>query len=356
MDLETSPISDNTSPSTEPIAETVASSDSPTGDSQTSSTSAAGTSDATPDSTQVDTQIAPDAQVNTASVETSTPQTPEIDYKARFIGAQKSWQQARDESNQLKQQNAQFQARLQQLEQQYQGVSPQEVEKYRANEKVPVWEEESPGHQQFLQLRDTYEHYTRSLQRARSEETKAELQEQMQEDLGPEGIKTLREWQTEVRRQERERQLNPKAFYRKLIQKEAQPVFQQGMQNVSQTYQSVQSAQNEVQKWMKDTPEVATPENIKAILSLMEKGTPFDAASARVERDYYRSRVSSGMNAQKSADEKQRLLQGNAAGTVARNPNASKKVDFKAVAKERGLTSERQRIDLLYELEQQGKL
>ncbi len=356
MDIENTSETSNTSVSTEPTADTATAPDSATADTQASSATPAGSSDATPDVTNVTTQIAPDARANTQSVETSTPTTPEIDYKARFIGAQKSWQAARDEGNLLKQQAAEFQNQLNQLKQQYQGVNPQDIEKFRATQKVPVWDETSPGHQQFQELRRTYDVYTRMLQRAPDEPSKLAMQEQMQEELGADGIKTLREWQADVRRQEWERQTNPQAFYRKLIQKEAQPVFQQGLQNVSQTYQSVQAAQGEVQKWMKESAEVATPENIKSILSHMEKGVTFDVAAARVERDYYRSKVSTGMNAQKSAEEKERLLQGNAAGTIARNPNTAKKVDFKAVAKERGLKSERERLDLLFELEQQGKL
>jgi predicted phage tail protein len=174
--------------------------------------------------------------------------------------------------------------------------------------------------------------------------------------LGPEGLKTLREWRTDVAQQEWERRVNPTAFYRKLIAKEAQPVIQQSLQSVSQTYQSVQSAQQEVQKWMKDNSEVASPENIKAVLDFMGKGETFAMASARVERDHYRSLISHANKAKQSAEEKERILQGNAAGPIARNPKSVKKVDVKAVAKERGVKNHREFADLLFELDEQGQL
>ncbi len=107
---------------------------------------------------------------------------------------------------------------------------------------------------------------------------------------------------------------------------------------------------------MKGNAEIASPENIKSVLDLMQKGAPFSVASASVERDHYRSLVSGANKAKQSAEEKERLLQGNAAGVIARNPRSAKKADFKAVAKERGLLNERERIDLAFELDQQGLL
>jgi hypothetical protein len=201
-----------------------------------------------------------------------------------------------------------------------------------------------------------YDHYEEDMRAAPDDATKQWLSQRMSQALGPEGVKQLRSWRDYVRKQEWERQTDPANYYRKLIQKEAQPVIQQQLQNVSQTYQSVQSAQQEVQKWMKENAEVATPENIKQVIALMEKGADFNTASYRVERDHYRSQVSAAKQAKASAEEKERLLQGNAAGTIARNPNTAKKVDYKAVAKERGLTSEGDRIKLLFELDQQGLL
>lgn len=331
-----------------------------TADTQSTATTSADTSTAT-DSVRADTQIADNAQAaNPAGVETKNETAqPEIDYKARFAGAQKSWQQERADRERFQQQADQFQRELQALKQQFQGIQPQEVEQYRQTRELPVWDERSPNHQNFLNLRRLYDHYEQDMRAAPNDEIRQWLSQQMGQALGPEGAKTLRSWREYVRTQEWERQTDPAAYYRKLIQKEAQPVIQQSLQNVSQTYQSVQSAQAEVQKWMKENAEVATPDNIKAVIGMMEKGENFAMAAARVERDHYRSKVSAAAKASASAEEKERLLQGNAAGPIARNPNTAKKVDPKAVAKERGIEvgkGDPRFIQLLQELDQQGLL
>lgn len=329
-----------------------------TTDSQSTVTANADTSTAT-DSAQADSQIAENAQTaNAVGVETKSPDAqPEADsYKARWSETRKSFEKELAERQRYQQQAEQFQRELQALKQQFQGIQPQEVEQYRKTQELPVWDERNPNHANFLELRRLYDHYEEDMRAAPDDATRQWLSQRMSQSIGPEGAKTLRSWRDYVRRQEWERQTDPANYYRKLIQKEAQPVIQQQLQNVSQTYQSVQSAQAEVQKWMAESKEVATPDNIKAVLGLMEKGMPFAQAADRVERDHYRSKVSAAAQDKASAEERQRLLEGNAAGTIARNPQTAKKVDYKAVAKERGLTSEADRIKLLFELDQQGLL
>ncbi len=346
---------DTSTPSTEPSGST-ASVDPSTDGTQSTSTTTAGTStDA--GSTEVETHVDENAQAaNVAGVETKSQAHPEIDYRQRYADQLKSWQQEKADRTRFQQQAEQFQQELAQLKQQFQGIQPQEVEQYRQTKELPVWDKRSPNHSKFLELRRLYDHYEEDMRAAPDDATRQWLSQRMSQVLGPEGAKTLRTWRDHVRQREWERQNDPDSYYRELIQREAQPVIQQQLQNVSQTYQSVQSAQAEVQKWMKENAEVATPENIKQILGLMEKGENFTAAAYRVERDYYRSQVLPAKQAKASAEEKERLLQGNAAGTIARNPNTAKKVDFKAVAKERGLVSERDRIELLMELDHQGLL
>jgi hypothetical protein len=353
--LESNSATSETTGSTE--SSSTGSIDTSTDVTQSTTTNEAGSSNAT-GSTDVETQAAEAARPDhTTSVETTNETAkPAIDYKQRYADQLKSWQQENAERQRWQTQADTFQRELAELKKQYQGIQPQEIEKYRSQQQVPVWDEQSPGHQQFLELRRTYDLYERAMRSAPDDATKQWLGQQMSQEIGPEGAKVLREWQADYRRQEWERQNNPSAFYRKLIQKEAQPVIQQSLQNVSSTYQSVQSAQQEVQKWMTESKEVATPENIKAVLGLMEKGETFATAAARVERDHFRTLVSTAKKAQQSAEEKERLLQGNASGTIARNPNTAKKVDFKAVVKERGITNERDRIDLLFDLDNQGML
>jgi hypothetical protein len=328
-------------------------------DTQAVTTSSASGPSGETDSATADTQQQDGARSLTASAETTNPQsaaTPEIDYKARFVGAQKSWQQERDRAASFQQQLAQYQKRLESYEQQYQGIQPQDIEAFRASQSVKMWDSQHQQHQQFLELRRAHDHYTNLLNRAPDDQTKQWLAQQMRDEVGPEGIKTLRDWQADVRRQEWERQNNPEAFYRKLIQKEAQPVIRESLQNVSQTYQQTEQARGEVQKWIKDNQTIANPESIKQILTHMESGMPFQLASSIVERDYWKSQSTDAMKAKQSAEEKERLLQGNAAAPIARNPKASKRVDPRAIAQERGVKNSRQFADLLFELDAEGAL
>ncbi len=353
-DIDTTDAVSDTATSTEPESQT-GSVDTSTDVTQSTTTNTAESStDA--GSTDVVTQVASDAQATQSAETTNTNPHPEIDYKARYASQLKSWQQERAEKQAIQAKLEELTQRYETQNKQYQGIQPQEIEQFRAQQKVPVWDETSPGHQQFLETRKTYEHYERKLNRAPDDATKQWLMQEMNQDISPEEAKTLREWKADVRRQEWERQTNPAAYYRKLIQKEAQPVIQDSLRNVSQTYQSVQSAQQEVQSWLKDNPEIASQANVKAVFDLMSKGETFSVAAARVERDHFRSLVSTAHKAKASAEEKERLLQGNAAGTIARNPQTGKFVDYKQVAKEKGLTNERDRMDLLFELDGQGQL
>ncbi len=354
-EVDTNSATDTVSGSTEPESSTSSVDLSTDSTHSTTSTTAESSTDA--GVTQVTTQVDNDAQATQSAETTNTNETqPEVDYRKRFIGAQKSWQQERSEKQAIQAKLDELTQRYETHSKQFQGIQPQEIEKYRAQQQVPVWDETSPGHQQFLELRRTLDHYEQDMQAAPDDATRQWLSQQMGQKLGPEGAKTLREWRSDVRRQEWERQTNPAAYYRKLIQKEAQPVIQDSLRNVSQTYQSVQSAQQEVQSWLKENPEIASQDNIKSVFDLMNKGETFSVAAARVERDFYRSQVSEGKKAKASAEEKERLLQGNAAGTIARNPQTGKFVNYKQVAKEKGLTNERDRMDLLFELDGQGRL
>lgn len=357
--IDTSAATSETTASTEPSS-TTAGADLSTDTTQSTSNPTAESSTAT-DPAQAVTQVAESAQAeNLAGVETKSPDPqPAIDWQKRFVNGQKSWKQDAEERDRFRQQAEQFQRELNELKNQYQGVRREDVEQFRASKKVQPWSKESPDHANFLDLRRTYEQYERQMRSAPDDATRQWLAQQMNQEISADEAKTLREWKADVRRQKWELENNPRDFYRDLIQREAQPVIQQHLQGVSQTYQSVQSAQNEVQKWMKDNQEVASPENIKSILGMMEKGESFQIASARIERDHYRKQVSQAKNDKQSAEEKERLLQGNAAGVIARNPQTTKKVDPKAVAQERGIkvgAGDRRYIDLLLELDAEGRL
>lgn len=225
-----------------------------------------------------------------------------------------------------------------------------------APEVIPPHDERSPEHQEFLRFHDKADFYEELIQGENDPDEIKKLQAKMHRVLGEKGVQMLSNWRDDVRRQERERRLNPKAFYSKLIRQEAQPVVQETLKSTSQTYQQMIQARDQAQKWVSGNPEVATQENIKAVLALMEGGVSFDQASAHVERDHYRNLVSNAKKMTASAEEKERLLQGNASGAIHRNPNASKKVDVGQLRKDKGIQNGRQLIDELFDLDRQGLL
>ncbi len=249
------------------------------------------------------------------------------------------------------QSNLDLQRQLKELQTQFQATQQKQTEPQRQ-----PWDEDHAEHAQFLRLVDKAEFYEELIQ---GENDPAELQKlhaKMQRALGDKGIETLSNWRSDVRRQERERRLNPKAFYSKLIRAESEPVVRETLQSTSQNYQQMLQARDQATKWVSGNPEIATPENIRAVLGMMEKGITFDQASAIVERDHYRSQVSNAKKMSASAEEKERLLQGNASGGINRNPNAGKKLDVQKLRKEKGIQDGRGFTDMLFELDKEGLL
>jgi hypothetical protein len=274
----------------------------------------------------------------------AVPQAPTIDYERQYKAVQ-GW------STKVQMENQELQRQLKELQQQFQSAQQKQSEP-----QPRPWDEGHAEHAQFLRLVDKAEYYDELIQGEDNPEIIKALQQKQLRVLGDQGVQMLRDWRDDVRRQERERRLNPKAFYSKIIRQEAQPVVQETLQSTSQNYQQMIQARDQAQKWIQGNPDVATPENIKAVIGMMEKGVKFDEASAKVERDHYRNLVSNAKKMTASAEEKERLLQGNAAGAIHRNPNASRKVDVAKLRKDKGIQNGRQLIDELFDLDSKGML
>jgi hypothetical protein len=331
--------------SSEPGAENV-SNGSPAGDNQSNDLSVgtsteAGTAEAVnlpEDGQQEPSQPVAETKANPADGQGS------VSYEEQYKRVQ-GW------ATKVHQRNLELEQRLKALEE-----SAQKQSQQSAQPQTEPWDPEDARHQDFLKLVDKADYYSELIQGEDNPEIKKLLQDKQLRLLGNEGVDLLQRWQRAVRSQERERRLNPQAFYRKLIRQEAQPVVQETLQTTSQQYQQVQQARGDVESWMSKNKDIATPENIKAILGHMQSGMPFQVASAIAERDHYRKQVSAAQKASASAEEKERLLQGNAAGVVSRNPNASKQLDVAKLLKESGARNSREKIDKLFDLDRQGLL
>lgn len=263
---------------------------------------------------------------------------------------EKQYRDAQSWNTKISQQNAELKAQLARLQSQY-----EEREQAAKQATTEPWDPEDSRHQSFLKLVERADYYDELMRGETDQAIVDRLQQKQLQILGPQGIEQLQRWQQSVRAQERERRLNPRAYYQKLIRQEAQPVVHETLQSTNETYQRQVQAVNDVQQWMQNK-DIATDENKQAIISYMEKGMPFKVAQTIVERDHYRNQVSAAQKASASAEEKERLLQGNAAGAVSRNPNASKHVDVPKFLKDKGITSSRQKIDALFDLDRQGLL
>jgi len=273
----------------------------------------------------------------------------------RFKDTQAWATKTNQEKAELQRQFQELQQQFQEMRQQYAGVKPEEVNEWRSSKALKPWDDGSPDHQTFLNLVNKAEFFDELAQGESDPAELQKLQQRMVRAIGPDGLKMLDAWKADVRQQERERRLNPKAFYQKLIREQAQPVVRETLQHSNQQYQEGLRGRQDAEKWMANK-EVATPENVNKVRELMEKSRmPFEVASAIVERDHYRSQVSNATKAKQSAEEKERLLQGNAAGAVSRNPSSGKRLDVAKHLKDKGISG-RAVIDELMDLERQGLL
>ncbi len=274
----------------------------------------------------------------------------------RFRDTQAWATRTNQEKAELQRQHQLLQQELQEMRQQYAGVKPEEVNEWRSSKALKPWDDGSPEHDTFLNLVSKAEFFDELAHGETDQAELQKLQQRMVRAIGPDGLKMLDAWKADVRQQERERRLNPKAFYQKLIREQAQPVVRETLQSSNQQYQQALQGKQAAESWMANK-EVATPENVQKVLKYMnEHHMPFDVASAIVERDHFKSQVSNANKAKQSAEEKERLLQGNASGAVSRNPNASKHLNVGQHLKEKGITSSRSKIDELFDLERQGLL
>lgn len=264
---------------------------------------------------------------------------------------QNQYRQVQGWATKVHQTNQDLQRQLKELQSQFQATQ----QKTSEPQKQP-WDEGHAEHAQFLRLVDKADFYEELIQGENDPEELQKLHAKMHRALGEQGLQTLKDWRTDVRNQDRERRLNPKAYYAKLIRAESEPVVRETLQSTSANYQQMIQARDEAQKWMKENPAVSTPENIRAVLAMMDKGTTFAQATAMIERDHYRNQISNAQKMSASAEEKERLLQGNAAGGIHRNPNAGKKVDVQKLRKDKGIKDSRGFTDMLFDLDKDGLL
>jgi hypothetical protein len=310
-----------------------------------------GTSSESPANADTVTEDGTPGQQAAETQETSAVQTLEKRFKDTQAWATKTNQ----EKVELQRQFQELQQQFQEMRQQYAGVKPDEISEWRSTKALPPWDERSPEHPAFLKAVDKAETFDELMEGETDQAEIQKMQQRMVRALGDSGVKMLNDWRADVRRQERERRRNPQAYIDKRIDERIQQRVPETLQQANQRYQEGMRGRTDAEKWMANK-EVATPENVQKMLQLMDKSRmPFEVASAIVERDHYRSQVSNAQKAKQSAEEKERLLQGNAAGAISRNPSSGKKLDVAQHLKEKGISG-RAKIDELFNLDREGLL
>jgi hypothetical protein len=323
-------------------------------DTQSSSTPTDGGASTGTDSAQADTQNGDGGKSLADGAETQQPS--ELDnLKKQFAGSTRSWQQEKQRREQLEKEIEDLKGKFQP----YSNLDPRAIQQFVQSQsapKVQPWHPDHPDHSGFQEKLRLAEHHERSFARAKTDEQKQFVLEAMAEDISQADRALLKQYRDSGRQELAKLQSNPQGYLQQYLQPMLKQELQSFQQNTASTYQQATQARTQVQEWIQKNPLVATPEGLKSAMDLMSQGYPFQAALATVERDHYMKLVSGADRAKQSAEEKERLLQGNASGVIQRNPNSTKKVDYRKVAEERGITSERDRIDVLFELDAKGKL
>ncbi len=328
--------------------------DSASADTQASSTPTDGGASTGTDSAPADTQhgdggksLADDAQ---------TQQPSELDQlRERFAGSTKAWQQEKSVRERLEKEIEDLKGKFQP----YSQLDPRAIQQFVQSQsapKVQPWHPDHPDHQGFQEKLRLAEHHERQFARAKTDEQKQFVLEAMAEDISQADRGLLKQYRDSGRQELAKLQSNPQGYLQQYLQPMLKQELQSFQQNTASTYQQATQARTQVSDWIQKNPQVATPEGLKAAFDLMSRGYPYEAAIASVERDHYMKLVSGASQAKQSAEEKERLLQGNASGVIQRNPQTSKKVDYKKYVADKGLSSERDRIDALFELDAKGKL
>ena len=332
-DIDTTPGDGNISTSSQ--GTDTASSAPASADTASSNQPAGGSASDTP--AQADTQSSTDTLTSGAKDSTKTPSeatVPESRYKS-----------LQAEFTRTSQARAEFERKLQEMEKRLEQQSQSQE---------PIYSPRHPRNADFRKAYDAYA-YTRN---QLSQQYDATRTEQALKGIFGDRFGSFREYENHLEERKREAFSDPDAWFEKQFQDRFNKTIPQWQQNVAQQYQTVSTAQQEVQQWMSSNKEIATPENCQKVAAMMEKGATFNEASAKIERDFYRSKIDGANQANVSADEKQRLLEQNAAHTITRTPASNHKVDVKKVWKERGIdpNNQDQKIRALMELDEAGKL
>ena len=246
-----------------------------------------------------------------------------LEWKKRYDGQTRSYQQAKAENDRLKQQYAP-----------YQGLDPNAIRAWQEHQtraqqqNLPAWDSRNPNNPRFQQLRASWGRFRDAYQRAPTPEAKEAIKQTIAQTFSPEEQLQIGEWEQHHQEFSARFAADPSGTIGDVVQ--------QAVQAELSRYQQTQAAESEVGQWFEKNAEVVrSPEDQGYMRQLLENGTPFQVAAEAVQmRSQLRqlqSQIGQAQVAQKSAEAKDRLLKSEA--SVSRDQAVNKQIDIYAEAR-----------------------
>lgn len=260
-----------------------------------------------------------DTTVQTADKAANTTPTPAaVDWEAKVAAAEK---RARDNQ-------AAFTAKAQEakrLQETYQGIDPKLVQAWKAEKekadlaKRPLWDRQHPAHESFKPLVARWKDYKAARARATTPEARQVLDDTVGKNFSAADVETLTAWE------QHQAQFSERLAmdFHGTLAEEARQIAREEFQKLQQDAKT----ETETVGWMQDPENAPKVEKYRpAIISMLEKGYPWEAVQALVnqkwELDRLQSRAGNAEIATASARAKENALKAKASTT--RDPGTTK--------------------------------
>lgn len=285
-----------------------------------------------------------------AGVETPTQQAAPDPFEKRWKDTQAAYTRERQARLEHERQLQEMQKRL------------RDFEEKSAASKLSVWDPKHPGHQNFARALERRKDLNRWLSSANTPEQKEWIRQLAAQEFPNDLRQQIADYENYLEQKQRELFQNPDAYIQNAARKMAEELINEKFGSAAQTFEVQQKASQEVGQWFGDP---ANAEIIKSqrdwmhqeLQRLGNNPNAWELVRNGAEARYWRSRVSGVETKAQTAEEKERLLRGNAAQTVSTSPKTARRTDPVAIAKERGIRiNSPQWFDLLRDLDQAGKL
>jgi len=312
----------------------------------------AGTSGATAVASQPD--EGPTGSLTSGEKQQPTAQ-PSIDIEKRLRDNQAAYQREHQERLRLQQEHEKLRRQVEQ----FRDIDARELDDFRRSKQaqVPMWHRKHPEHEKFKRYLQTAEIIQQQLAGIEDPNEKAIAQKYALRALPEEAQRVLQEYREHTTSRQREMFTDPDGFLEEKFDKFFQERISKWHQGTAQEFQEATMASKEVNDWFEKNQHMWRGQE-QQIAQRLQRGEDWNIIQRDVELAYYRKTFSSADTAKKSAEEKERLLRGNAAAAVAHDPKSTGKVDPIALFKQQGgdINDRSAYNSFIFELAKQGSI